>query len=160
MITTSRLLIQSFSEHHAQDFFELTQDEGFVSFLITDYKQSSVEAAREWISKNKGKYGVWEKEGGNLVGMGGLTHWKFNHENLVDITYRLRTSAWGKGYGFELTQALVQYGFNDLNLSQITATITPDNLGSKKIAEKLGMKFDQRIELLGVPTDLYRLLKA
>jgi len=45
----------------------------------------------------------------------------------------------------------------ELGLDQITATITPDNLPSKKIAEKLGMKFDRHILLLGVPTELYRL---
>ena len=77
----------------------------------------------------------------------------------MDITYRLKSSAHGQGYGPELAQALVDYGFKTLGLTQITATITPDNVASKKIAQKLGMQFDQRIELLGVATDLYRLIK-
>ena len=44
----------------------------------------------------------------------------------------------GKGLGWELAEALVNYGLQTLRLPQITATITPDNLNN-------------------VPTDLYRL---
>jgi RimJ/RimL family protein N-acetyltransferase len=105
----------------------------------------------------KGKLAVFEQGSGKLIGMGGLTPWRWEGEELVDVTYRLRESAWGKGYGWELAQALVGHGFRVLGLEQITATITPDNLPSKKIAEKLGMKFDRQILLLGVPTELYRL---
>jgi len=156
-INTVRLDIRSWTIDDAPAFFELSRDPGFTSFQITDYKQKSVESAREWIQSHPEKYGVWLKESGELIGMGGLTQWKWEGEELVDITYRLKTSAHGKGYGWELAQALVDYGFKSMGLTQITATITPDNLASKKIAHKLGMKFDRRIELLGVATDLYRL---
>ncbi len=109
------------------------------------------------IKTTRGKYAVWEIETGKLLGMGGLTPWDFNGEKLIDITYRLRESAWGKGYGLELAKALVEYGFNTLKLPEITATITPDNKASKAIAAKLGFKLDQKIILKSVPTDLYRL---
>lgn len=141
----------------AEDFFELTQDEGFRAFPISDYQQQSVESAREWIKKTNGKYAVVEQESFKIIGMGGLMTWIFEGQELVDITYRLRSDAQGKGYGVELAKALLDYGFESLNLEQITATIHPDNEPSKKLAEKLGLRYDKRIELLGVPTDLYRI---
>lgn len=164
-IVSNQIEIKPFTPDMAHDFYELSHDSGFTLFPITDYTQTSIDSARNWIHEaialnqktNLGKWAVFEKSTGSLIGMGGLTPWKLGEENLVDITYRLRQSAWGRGYGQELAQLLVNYGFNELGLSQITATITPDNMPSKKIAEKLGMKFDQRIILLGVPTDLYRL---
>ncbi|WNZ62789.1 GNAT family N-acetyltransferase [Myxococcus sp. MxC21-1] len=157
MIETARLFVKKWTPDMAEAFLDLSQDPGFTLFPITDYRQSSVESARQWIEKNVGKYAVLEKATGNLIGMGGLTPWKLENESLVDLTYRLRNSAHGKGYGYELAQALVNYGFHNLQLKQITAAITPDNIPSIKLAEKLGMKFDCRIELLGVPTDLFRL---
>lgn len=165
MIETSRLKIKPFCVEDAADFLQLTQDEGFRLFPITNYVQADVNSSREWIGKaielNQqkalGKWGVWEKGSSALIGMGGLTPWSWEGEELIDITYRLRQSAWGKGLGLELAEALVEYGFAARKLSEITATITPDNLPSKKIAEKLGLKFDKHIVLLGVPTDLYRL---
>jgi ribosomal-protein-alanine N-acetyltransferase len=151
------LLIKPFFETDACDFFELTQDDGFNAFPINIYRQENVGAASEWIRSVKGKYGVWEKSTGKLIGMGGLTPWVWDGEQLVDITYRLRTSAWGKGLGLELATSLVRYGFHVMKLPEISATIMPENIPSKKIAEKLGFKFSKHILLKGVPTDLYRL---
>jgi ribosomal-protein-alanine N-acetyltransferase len=160
MFTSERLLIRAWKESDAEAFYELTQDEGFNRHPINVYRQKSIDTAREWIRNVKGKLAVLEKESGQLIGMGGLTPWTWEGEELFDITYRLRESAWGKGYGWELAEALVNHGLRELGLDQITATITPDNLPSKKIAEKLGMKFDRHILLLGVPTDLYRLRRT
>jgi RimJ/RimL family protein N-acetyltransferase len=92
--------------------------------------------------------------------MGGLTPWTWEGERLVDLTYRLRESSWGRGYGKEAAVALLRHGFEDRGLSQITATITPDNLASRKIANALGMAFDRSIVLKGVATDLFRLKKT
>lgn len=160
MITTNRLIIRPWSASDAEDFFHLTQDQGFRLFPITQYQQSSVDSAREWIRNNPHKYAVIERDSGHVIGMGGLTPWTFEGEEMIDITYRLRESAWGKGYGWELAKALTDFGFNVKKLPEITATITPDNIPSKKIAERLGLKFDKKIILLGVETDLYRLSQA
>jgi ribosomal-protein-alanine N-acetyltransferase len=165
MISTRRLFIRGWREEEAEDFFSLTQDEGFTLYPINNYRQESIASARSWIERaielnrqtQLGKWGVFEKVSGHLLGMGGLTPWRWEGEELVDITYRLRTPAWGQGYGLELARALVNYAFQVRLLPEITATITPDNLASKKIADKLGMKFERRIVLLNVPTDLYRL---
>jgi len=157
-INTVRLDIRSWTIDDAPAFFVAKPGSRLHFFSRSQItNKRSVESAREWIQSHPEKYGVWLKESGELIGMGGLTQWKWEGEELVDITYRLKTSAHGKGYGWELAQALVDYGFKSMGLTQITATITPDNLASKKIAHKLGMKFDRRIELLGVATDLYRL---
>jgi RimJ/RimL family protein N-acetyltransferase len=166
LFTTKNLSVLTWTLDMDEAFFDLTQDEGFRLFPITNHQQTSHASAREWISKNQewnekglGKYAVRERTSGDIIGMGGLTPWAWDGEQLMDITYRLRQAVWGKGYGMELAQALVQYGFGDLGLTQITATITPDNIPSKKIAEKLGLKFDRHITYLGVPTDLYRLYR-
>ena len=156
-LNSNRLIISSWETQHAAAFFELSQDAGFNLFPITIYRQANLAAAREWILSSKTKWGVWEKQTGALLGIGGLTPWQLEAEELIDLTYRLRESAWGKGYGLELARALVRYGFTEMGLQQITATITPDNLASKKIAAKLGMVFDQHILLKNVPTDMYRL---
>lgn len=157
MIATTRLHIRKWQDEDAQAFFELTQDDAFNAHSITIYRQESVNSALQWIRNNDGKYGVWERQTGVLLGMGGLTHWHWEGEKMVDITYRLRGSAQGKGFGQELALALSDYAFNILGLKEITATITPDNLASKRIASKMGMKFDKHILLLGIPTELHRL---
>lgn len=159
MLTTQRLFIRPWEIGDAESFLSLTKDAGFMAFLITDYRQKDILSAETWIRTQKGKYAVLDQEFGEVIGMGGLTPWTLEEESLVDITYRLKESAWGKGYGWELAKALRDYGFDTLNLSQITATITPDNIPSKKIAYKLGLRFDRQIILHGVVTDLFRLYR-
>lgn len=165
MFETENLIVKFWSPELAESFYELTQDDGFNAFPITIYRQKSLESAIEWVTNMQkqnvasmlGKYAVIEKASGKLIGMGGLSPWTHEGEDLIDITYRLHSSATGRGLGMELARGLVNYGFNEINLKQITATITPDNIPSLKMATKLGMKFDSHIILLGVPTDLYRL---
>jgi|JI7StandDraft_1071085.scaffolds.fasta_scaffold30685_2 ribosomal-protein-alanine N-acetyltransferase len=160
MLTTQRLLIRPWEIDDAEAFLSLTRDAGFMAFLITDYRQKNIHSAEAWIRTQKGKYAVLDQEFGEVIGMGGLTPWILEEEPLVDITYRLKESAWGKGYGWELAKALRDYGFDTQNLSQITATITPDNIPSKKIADKLGLRFDRQIILHGIVTDLFRLYRS
>ncbi len=167
-IQTDRLLLRPWAESEAEGFFELMQDEGVHRFQITDYRQQSLRTAQAWVRENLvrqretqlGKCGVWVKSTNELIGMGGLTPWDETGESLVDLTYRLRTAAWGKGFGSEVATALIRHGFEDLGLSQITATITPDNIPSIRLAEKLGFKFDSQILLLGVKTNFYRLRRS
>jgi [ribosomal protein S5]-alanine N-acetyltransferase len=159
-IATERLKMAPWSEEHAEAFFELTRDDGFNAYPITVYRQASVDAARNWIRDERsrlGKLAIWERKSGALVGMGGLTPWKWEGEDLVDLTYRFRQSAWGKGYGTEAAHALLEYGREVLQLRNLSATITPDNLASKKIAARLGLVVERRILLKGVETDLFRL---
>ena len=155
MIRTPRLAITPLDETDAEEFFELTSDATFNAFPITIYKQASLASTLEWIRAQRGKFAV--RAAGMLIGMGGLTPWQWEGEDLVDITYRLRGSAVGQGYGWELAVALRDYAFQTLELTHITATITPDNVASKRIAEKLGFHFEKNILLKGVETELYRL---
>lgn len=160
MFTTQRLDIRDWEIRDAAAFLSLTQDAGFMSHMITDYRQRDILACEAWIRMQRGKCAVFCKDSGELIGMGGLTPWTWENESLVDITYRLKESAWGQGYGWELAKGLRDYGFQMLNLPQITATITPDNARSKKIAEKLGLRFERQIILHGVVTDLFRLYRS
>lgn len=151
----------SFLPEHATAFLDLTRDEAFTAFAITDYRQKDLDSAQAWIQANQrleaetglGKWGAWVD--GELVGMGGLTPWMHEGQKLVDITYRLRGSVHGKGFGRLLAQLLMQRGEVELNLTNLSATITPDNKASIHLIESLGFRFSQRIVLHQVETLLY-----
>lgn len=60
-----------------------------------------------------------------------------------EIGYILTKESWGKGFATEIASRLIAFGFDELNLPKIFATIDDDNLNSIKVAEKAGMKFDR-----------------
>ena len=57
----------------------------------------------------------------------------------VEIGWRLRRAAWGQGLATEAARPLIAHAFDRLKLARIIADIHPDNLGSRRVAEKLGL---------------------
>jgi RimJ/RimL family protein N-acetyltransferase len=53
--------------------------------------------------------------------------------------YRLRRSAWGKGYATEGSRALIHKGFTDLGVDRVAAETMVVNLGSRRVMEKAGL---------------------
>lgn len=81
---------------------------------------------------------VVEKESGRLVGSITLRLPKPDSK-LGEVGYCFNRDSWGKGYASETVQAVMQYGFEKLELHKITATCDPDNAGSAKVLMKCGM---------------------
>jgi [ribosomal protein S5]-alanine N-acetyltransferase len=57
----------------------------------------------------------------------------------VEIGWHFRKASWGKGYATEVGRALIDYGLTKLKLPVLYAVITPANIASMRVAEKLGM---------------------
>ncbi|MEK7357083.1 MAG: GNAT family N-acetyltransferase [Bdellovibrionota bacterium] len=130
MLETPRLVIQPWKESDTLNFFELTQDAGFRSFPITDWRQPSVEAARSWIQTMElqvlttkfGAFAIRTKPDLQVIGMAAIRILNLETENRPEITYRLRESAWGHGYATEAARAMLEYGFGSLSLEQIAVS--------------------------------------
>jgi RimJ/RimL family protein N-acetyltransferase len=79
------------------------------------------------------------KEKQKLVGGCGLRiKSKSNRE--ADFGYTLCRDYWGNGFATEAAKAILDFGFKDLKMHRIWATTAPDNIGSIKVLEKLGLK--------------------
>jgi len=58
----------------------------------------------------------------------------------TEIGYRIVSSLWGHGYATEIARALLDYGFQHLNLVEISGVARPKNKASVSILHKCGMK--------------------
>lgn len=74
-----------------------------------------------------------------LVGRVRLTIESRTHRR-ADIGYVFRRSCWGTGYGTEAARMIVDFGFRRLSLHRIEATCAPENVGSVRVLEKIGMR--------------------
>ncbi len=72
----------------------------------------------------------------------------------VEVGYRLRRNAWGRGFATELAIELVRYGFEDVALQRIIGVTHPDNVASQRVLTKAGLVdagwgryYDRRLRL-------------
>ena len=72
------------------------------------------------------------------------------------IGYKLAKEHWGKGYATEAAKALTDYGFTELNLHRVYATVHPDNAASIRVLEKVGMIPEGRLREHILYRDGYR----
>lgn len=87
-------------------------------------------------------FGFWaviERATSELIGMAGLA--ELGEDNGLELGYRLRRDRWGQGYGSEAAQAWIDKGFEALRLPQIVAIVDPGHVVSRRILEKVGMRF-------------------
>jgi RimJ/RimL family protein N-acetyltransferase len=56
-----------------------------------------------------------------------------------EVWYKLHSAYWGKGFGTESLNTILDFGFKELNLHRIEAGCAVDNIASIKVLEKVGM---------------------
>jgi RimJ/RimL family protein N-acetyltransferase len=58
---------------------------------------------------------------------------------MAEIGYVLARVHWGKGYMTEAATALRDWAFNQPEIFRVYATTSVDNIGSRRVMEKIGM---------------------
>jgi RimJ/RimL family protein N-acetyltransferase len=82
---------------------------------------------------------VVEKATGDVIGHCGLQHLDAGPE--IEVGWALLSSRWGRGYATEAARAAVLYGFDEVGLETIVAVTRPDNVRSRRVMERLGMRY-------------------
>jgi RimJ/RimL family protein N-acetyltransferase len=69
---------------------------------------------------------------------------RINHidkrHNFANLTYWVRSGENGKGIAYKAAKAILKIVFDDLKLNRLEIFMSTENLGSKRIAEKIGAK--------------------
>jgi RimJ/RimL family protein N-acetyltransferase len=64
----------------------------------------------------------------------------------VEIGWRLARPWWGQGLATEGARAALAYGFERLGLSEIVSFTVPGNVRSRRVMEKLGMRYSEEFD--------------
>ncbi len=115
------------------------------------------DALRHW--KRHG-YGIWmlrSKDDDAFVGYAGLRNLSVAGNDEIELLYALRSEFWNKGLASEAAHAIVEVAFGKLALASIVAFTLPDNLASRRVMEKIGMRYERDIIHAGLPHVLYRI---
>jgi len=149
-IETERLLLRELLPTDDVGMFELDSNPQ-VHIYLGNKPVTSIEQVREAIANIRQQYlengiGRWAvilKETNEFIGWSGLKLEKNvnGYERFYDLGYRFIQKHWGKGYAYETAKAFVDFGFNEMKLEKINAYADFDNLASRRVLEKVGMRF-------------------
>jgi ribosomal-protein-alanine N-acetyltransferase len=59
-----------------------------------------------------------------------------------EIGYVYNPRAWGQGYASEAAEAIIRFGFDELDMQKVSATCDPLNFGSARVLQKCGMQLE------------------
>lgn len=109
---------------------------------------------------NRYGFGVWavaeRSRPTEVIGFTGVTHRVVHGRDALNLYYRYRPSAWGKGFALEGAKLAVAQSVELLPGLPVTAYTTPDNGGSLKTAQKAGLvRAPQLDEVHAGYTDVY-----
>jgi RimJ/RimL family protein N-acetyltransferase len=153
VLETERLLLRRVTVDDAPFILELLNEPSFLEF-IGDKGVRSLDDARGYILNGPvasydrfgfGLYLVILKSDAAPIGMCGL----LKRDTLpdVDLGYALRPPWWGQGHAFEAAAAVLVHGRETFGLRRIVAITAPHNASSKRLLEKLGMRYEATLKL-------------
>ena len=88
------------------------------------------------------RYGFWavvEKSTGDFLGWFHFRPRASGSPDEPELGYRLRKSAWGKGYATEGSRALIHKGFTEQGVQRVIAETMVVNTRSRRVMEKCGL---------------------
>src|SRR5262245_36461555 len=166
ILETNRLLLRRQVIEDLDELWALYCNPEITKY-IPDAPRTREEAKEEleWHMNGHPKYpdlGLWAtiyKEAGKFIGRCGLLPWTIEGQQEVEVAYTIAQEYWGHGLGTEAAQAILQYGFIQLNISRLICLIDPENIASQRVAEKIGMTLEKRSDFEDLPTLIYSISK-
>lgn len=158
-LETERLVLRAFEPGDAPALFELVQASRahLDPWLLWPGRMSSIGAVEQWAARphdgsESNRLGVFTKDRDELLGAAGLrarslepgSSWFY-----VDVSYWLGPHALGQGYATEAARRLAEHAFDDLDAPRVEIRTEPHNERSKRVAERLGFRFEGVLRAVG-----------
>lgn len=159
-IKIQRLGLRNWIDSDIAPFAEMCQDvdvmKHFPDLVSEEQAAAYVRAYQQHFEEYGFTYFAVESLGsGEFLGFIGLKHQ--NYESpftpCVDIGWRLKKSAWGKGYATEAAKACLEFAFESAELDEVFAMCANSNAASEAVMKKIGMKKAGSFEHPTIPSD-------
>ena len=147
-LETERLILREFGPDDAANLLELDSDPEVRRYVDQPNPPTPESAARvlgrflDW-QKKPGQYGYFaaiEKATGAFLGW---FHFRPTREltEAIEIGWRLKQAAWGKGYATEGARAILRKGFLAQSVQRVAAEAMTENVASIRVMQKIGLRF-------------------
>jgi [ribosomal protein S5]-alanine N-acetyltransferase len=159
-LTTMRLNLRPFSEHDLDDLSALMGNADFMRFSLGVFSPEETAGFLEKVRGRDGQgmpsqFAIIFRPDQRLIGYCGFFLQTVDDMEELEIAYRLDPSYWGQGIATEAARAVRDHAFDDLQLPRVISLIHPENIASRRVAEKNGMTPEKETVFRGFPTIVF-----
>lgn len=144
-LETESLLLKAYEERDKKNFIALVTDPTVMKH-VGDGALTETQAEAFWkklrnrpYPQNFHVWAVFSRENRLYVGHAGL-YPRPDKPQEWELVFILNRASWGKGYATQMAGRLMTYGFDDLKLQEIYATVDDTHTASINVLKKSGMK--------------------
>ncbi len=147
ILETARLRLEPWAPAHLDGLTVLNSDPivmRYIGGVPQTREQTAVSIDRQRVYWDAHSFGWWsflDRTTDQIVGAGCIQHLAGNPENPIEIGWRLRPSHWGKGFASEAARTMAGFAFDRLGIDILLAVADPENGASRRVMERLGMRF-------------------
>ena len=154
ILETDRCIIRETIEEDVESFFKIYSEPEITKYMEALYPEVEQEKqyTREYIDKIYAFYdfGVWtvlEKETGAVIGRAGFSYREGFAE--PELGFVIGAPWQHKGIAFEICQAILKYGREQLDFHRVNAMVNPENKASLRLCRRLGFEEKEMLVLGG-----------
>ena len=141
---TSRLFLRERIEEQMHNLLEQPLEDQLEFFGFTEREplETQLDYIRKGLSNYRISFKMWDMvrlEDDQVIGALGYHSWYEKHRR-AEIGYAVHEPYRRQGYMTEALQAVIDYGFNEMDLNRIEALVGPDNEASLKLVKDLGFQ--------------------
>lgn len=162
-LETNRLLLRIPDERDIDGYLDVYSDPAVMRFLGTGmFSRADAVAGvermrRHWERHGIGLFSVVRKEDERLLGRVGFLLWDLvrgvhaMREELdgaleLEVGWTLGSEHWNRGYATEAALACRDWALGELGYTRLISLIARDNVGSIRVAEKIGESYERDVE--------------
>jgi len=160
ILETSRLQLRELVPEDLDALVKVLSDPITMQYYPAPYSRQQ---AADWIERNRRRYqehghslwGMILKSNGELIGDCGLAMQDVEGNNEIEIGYHVRRDLWKQGFATEAASACRDYSFAKLKAERLISLIRPENIPSRRVAEKNGMTIWKEVIWANFPHLVY-----
>jgi ribosomal-protein-alanine N-acetyltransferase len=145
-VVSANFTLTPLGEQDRQDLFDHLSDPETVAFMdihpMADL--AAADAMIAWagrlMASGDGMWWAIRDRDGAFVGTSGFAGFVRERGSRGEVSYNVVRSRWRQGVMAEVLPTLLDYGFGALGLHRIEATVTPGNIASAALLERLGFQ--------------------
>ena len=147
-VTTERLVLRRMRASDVDDIYAYAVDPAVARYTSWAPHTSPDETRQfvrrvldAYLEKRVANWGIELTAERKLIGTGGYGSWDIE-QSTAELGYAIGKPYWGQGLMSEAVTSMMDFGFRRMSLNRIVVRMDPRNVGSWRVAEKCGCRFE------------------